>query len=112
MRSEKNTEMATRKKYNASTRPAIVDADSGKSGVPDHIQRVLGSSFRVRGSRFRVQGSTLAAQHDHNEAAEREDRRRARDAHRAHDRETVAAGHRVVVIAIQKQRIDRRSDLA
>jgi hypothetical protein len=37
IRSEKNTVRATRKKYNASTRLAIVEADSGKRGVPDHI---------------------------------------------------------------------------
>src|SRR5205809_242105 len=35
--SEKKAAIATRKKYKASTRPAIVDARSGNNGVPDHI---------------------------------------------------------------------------
>ena len=35
-----------------------------------------------------------------------------RDPDRAHDREAVAAGHRVVVIAVEQQRVDRRADLS
>src|SRR6187402_1010965 len=37
IRMEKNAVMPIRKKYSASTRAAIVEAASGKRGVPDHI---------------------------------------------------------------------------
>jgi hypothetical protein len=37
MRTEKKLEIARRKKYSASTRPAIVEALSGNSGVPVHM---------------------------------------------------------------------------
>ena len=55
---------------------------------------------------------SLAPHHDDDERAEREDRRGAGEAHRAHDDQAVAAGHRVVVIAVEQQRVDRRADLA
>src|SRR5580765_4332896 len=48
IRSEKNTARPIRKKYNASTRGAIVEADSGKSGVPVHMVRRPGDTLRSR----------------------------------------------------------------
>src|SRR5205809_556210 len=42
--------MASRKKYRASTRPAMVDACSGNNGVPDHIPNgclLAGAGCRV-----------------------------------------------------------------
>src|SRR5829696_7505758 len=51
---EKNVVNATRKKYSASTRPAIVDAASGKSGVPDHMLRL-----RAPDSGLQVPGAGL-----------------------------------------------------
>jgi hypothetical protein len=37
MRREKKAEIASRKKYSESTRPAMDEADSGKRGKPDHM---------------------------------------------------------------------------
>src|SRR5204863_7824314 len=114
---EKKPETATRNKYKASTRPAMVDACSGNNGVPDHITviRVLGfsgsrfssSRFSVLGSGFLVLGSWFAfpADDHENERAERENRGGAGQTHHPHDHEPVAAVHRVVVVAIQQQRV-------
>src|SRR5919198_5611826 len=87
--SEKNPATPSRNKYNASTRVAIVDALSGNSG-----------------------GISLFSDHDENERAERQDGRGAGDAQRPHHDETVAAGHRVVVVAVEQQLIDRVADFA
>ena len=109
--SEKKTEIASRKKYSASTRPAIVEACSGKRGVPVHIEAAQG----CRAQRLRARalcGSRSRAHHDDDERAEREDGGGAGDPDRAHDHEAVAAGHRVVVVAEEQQRVDRRADLA
>src|SRR4051812_1778594 len=110
--SEKKAEMASRKKYSASTRPATVEALSGNSGVPVHILRgawcwVLGAGCGVRGAGC---GMLFPANHHENESAEREDGRDAGDSQRAHDHQAVAAGHRVVVVAVEQQRIDRIAD--
>src|SRR5471032_2999652 len=99
MSSEKKTEIASRKKYSASTRPAMVEACSGKSGVPDHISE---SSKVLR--------ATFPAEHHDDERAQRHDGGGAGDADHAHDDQAVAAGRRVVVIAVEQQRIDRRAD--
>src|SRR5712671_7931966 len=107
MSSEKKTETATRKKYSASTRPAIVDARSGNNGVPVHMS-VSGSSLAYKLNRTT---SPLTSKHDDDEGAEREHGRGAGEPHRAHDDQPVAPGHRVVVVAVQQQRIDRRADL-
>src|ERR1700680_2296650 len=95
--SEKKTAIAMRKKYKASTRPAIVDARSGNSGVPDPISALP---------------PFLLANHDHDERAGAETRDGARHAQRAHHQQAVAPRHRIVVIAVEQQRIDRRPDLA
>src|SRR5712691_2467000 len=70
MSTEKNTDTATRKKYSASTRPAIVDALSGKSGIPVHIsapassfdKSVLSERLILRQARDerRVEGPVLS----------------------------------------------------
>src|SRR5438445_6168510 len=87
--SEKKTATASRKKYSASTRNAIVDARSGNRG-----------------------GMLLFTHHGDNERAERQDGCGAGEANDTHDHETVAAGLRIVVIAIEQHLIDRRADLA
>src|SRR5215471_13541655 len=84
---ENTTAIASRKKYSASTRTAIVEARSGKSG-----------------------GMSLLAQHHDNEGDEGQDRHGPANTHGAHDRQTVSAGCRVVVVAVEEQRIDGRPD--
>src|SRR5919198_2329384 len=86
--SEKKTAIATRKKYRASTREAIVEARSGKRG-----------------------GTLLLPHHDDDERGERQHCCSAGNSDRAHDREAVPAGHGVVVIAVEQQRIDCVADL-
>src|SRR5258708_39042035 len=83
--SAKKAEMARRKKYKASTRGAMVEADAGK-----------------RGGMLRV---SFSAHHDDDERAERQDGGGARQAERAHDHQAVTARHRVVGIAIQEERV-------
>src|SRR5215208_1143372 len=110
MSSEKNAETASRKKYKASTRPAMVDADSGNNGVPDHISE---SACRGWGPAARGwPGAPLPAHHDEDERAQRENCRRAGEPHGAHHDQAVSPGHRVVVVAVEQQRIDRRAHLA
>ena len=78
---------ASRKKYSASTRPAIVDALLGKErSTGPHISACLRPGCRIEGSRSSRARVALAAHHDDDERAEREDGRGAGDAHRAHDR--------------------------
>src|SRR5438034_11520826 len=70
MSTEKNADTTMRKKYSASTRPAMVDALSGKSGVPFHISAsassidtpVLGERLILRPARDerRVEGPVLS----------------------------------------------------
>src|SRR5207247_1992992 len=87
--SEKNPATPTRKKYSASTRPAIVEALSGNRG-----------------------GMSLFSKHDHDERGQDENRGRASNPHGAHDEQAAAAPARLVVIAVEQERVDARSDLA
>src|SRR6266508_476581 len=122
---EKKTATTIRNRYSASTRPAIVEARSGKSGIPVHISArapcgghggarcaVLRARCLVHDAWCTVPGAAFAPEHDRDEAAKRENRGRAGEAHGAHDDESVAAGHRVVGIAIENQRVDCRPDPA
>ena len=73
---EKNTVIATKKKYSASTRGAIVDARSGKSGRLGNIGAwCLAPHVACRLVLF------VAAQHDHDKCAERENGGGTADAH-------------------------------
>src|SRR4030095_9604657 len=81
MSSEKKVERPSRKKYSASTRPAMVDARSGKSGIPDHIS--TGAGCWVLGAR--CARATVASNHDQDERAEDEDGGRAGHTDCAHD---------------------------
>ena len=54
----------------------------------------------------------LVSHHDHDERAQGEHRGGGGDTHHAHDGHAVAARHRVVVKAVEQQRIDGRPDLA
>src|SRR5258706_5690479 len=56
--------------------------------------------------------STLAPNHDEHKRSEREHGRGAGHAQGAQDQESIAARHRVVVVAIEKQRVDGGADLA
>src|SRR6185295_4744064 len=106
MRSEKKIATASRKKYSASTRDAIVDAASGKSGVPVHMR------LEPRAPGLGARGQPFASNHDEDERAEGEHRRDPGEAQRPHDDEAVAPAHRVVVIAVEQQRIGDVADLA
>src|SRR5215510_3454282 len=93
--SEKNMAMPSRKKYSASTRLAIVDARSGKRGMPDHIS--TGAGFWVRRARCGVLGArcwvrgawcrraTVAPNHDQDERPDCKDGPDTGQADRAHD---------------------------
>src|SRR6478752_2104718 len=94
---EKNPATASRKKYSRSTCHAAVEAASGNS-----------SESRTSALPFAL----FAPQQDEDEGAQREDGRRAGDPKRAHDDEAVAADHRVVVVAIEEERVDSAADLA
>src|SRR5665213_345420 len=107
----KNTAIASRKKYRWSTRVDIVDADSGNNGGPD----ISGFGLRAPGYGLQASGfgkRFLATDHDDDEGRKQQDRRGAGHADRAHDRQAVPPGFRVVVIAIEQQRIHRRADFA
>src|SRR5947207_16021990 len=80
--SKKNPATPMRKKYSASTRPAIVDALSGNSG-----------------------GMSLFSNHEHDERGQDENRGGAGNPYRAHDEQAVTAPHRVVVVAVEQERI-------
>src|SRR5262249_37587114 len=90
MSSAKNADTPSSRKYSASTRPAIVEARSGKrGGMP-----------------------SFAADHEDDEAAEGQNGGGAREAHRAHDREPVPPVLGVVVVAVEQHLIDRAAHLA
>src|SRR5262245_4093454 len=101
MSTEKKTASATRKKYSASTRGAIVDALSGKRGVPVHMSAHVpdgGPALAGEGRAwFRppVAVTFLGADHHDDEGAETEDRGHAGHPQRPHDDEAVAPRHRV-----------------
>src|SRR5580765_2626480 len=100
MSSEKKTVIAMRKKYSASTRPAMVDARSGNSGVPVHMSAPTCGDW---GLGARGWATSFPANHHHDERAVQEHRRTAGETNRPHDDQAVAAGHRVVVKAVQQQ---------
>ena len=89
----------------ASTRPAIVDACSGKSGVPDHMARASAALCRRAGraacGASRRTMTTMNAPSARTVAAPASRIARMID-------QAVAAGHRVVVIAVEQERVDRR----
>src|SRR5207244_4481211 len=95
IRSAKNADSASRKKYSVSTRAAIVDARSGKRGG-------------MRGLR---PPAPFSLDHQEDERSECEDRCGGRDPDGAHDDEAVPAGFGIVVIAVEEHLLDRRSDL-
>src|SRR5690348_10454111 len=90
----KNPDTASRKKYSASTRPAMVEAPSGNNGVPLHIWL-----------------TTPPGQHE-DHGAQREHRRERRNLNDPHNREAVTARRQVVVVAVEQHALDRRGNLA
>src|SRR5581483_2296223 len=119
MRSEKNTASARRKKYSASTRDAIVEAASGNKGVPVHISAPERGNLRF-GAWGAAGGSSaefpatsfLASQHYGDERHQRKHVCVASQPERLHDDEPVPARHRVVVVAIEQQRVGGIPDAA
>src|SRR5262252_4662307 len=91
MSSEKNTVSPMRNPYRLSTRVAMVDAASGKRG---------GMSARAAGL------PPFRPDHDCDESDEAEDGRSAGHTNRAHDGESVSPGHRIVVVAVEEERVD------
>src|SRR5678816_134211 len=87
----KNPDTARRKKYRASTRPAIVEAPSGNNGVPGHMPLNPASCGAAR---------SFAFGHHENEHSDAKDRGRTSQLHHAHNREAVAARREIVVIAV------------
>src|SRR3954468_7595829 len=95
----KNAQVATMKKYSASTSLAIDEACSGNSGIP-FISSVSGRRAR------------LAPQRHHDKSDQRHQRQGAAQPHRVHGGHAVAPRLRLVVVAVEQHLVHHRPDPA
>src|SRR2546426_2968322 len=100
--------MMTRKMKRASTLPAIVEARSGHNGKLLNMSLTRCSRFWVRLSSWQ---RAFQSEHDEQESAQNQNRRRSRQAQNVGDDGAVLSARRIIVVAVEQHLIDRIANL-